>query len=191
MPIHAAGIYDGDSPTNISEYVISSYTPTLEALVKARSRTAPAQGDKVLVIIQPKTPGLMPLPYTVEERKCIQEVIPPEAFLHLSDSESTQYPTDGSDATLENVLLRLPAASIVHFACHGTQSSDPLKSALHLQNGQLTLDMIMHQNLPNSSIAILSSCHSAAGDQDQPDETIHLGAAMLAAEFQSVIATMW
>jgi len=45
--------------------------------------------------------------------------------------------------------------------------------------------------LPNASIAFLSACHSAAGDQDQPDEVVHLGAAMLGAGFQSVIATMW
>jgi CHAT domain-containing protein len=172
------------------QYAVSSYTQTLDALITARSRAAPAHNDKVLVVIQPKTPAQSPLPYTVEERARIQKVVPPESLLQLH--ESSMYVTDGSDATVDNVLSMLPEASVVHFACHGVQSTeDPLESAVLLYDGKLTLSRMMHRESPNASIAILSACHSAAGDQQQPDEMMHLGAAMLTAGFRAVIATMW
>jgi CHAT domain-containing protein len=173
----------------MSKFAISSYIPTLDTLIAARSRITPAEDDKVLVVIQPKTPGQKPLSFTVEERDRIRKVIPHNSFLQLHESSAST--PDGSDATVENVLSKLPEASIVHFACHGVQREDPLESALILQDGDLKLSQMIHRDLPKASIAFLSACHSAAGDVEQPDEMVHLGAAMLAAGFPSVIATMW
>jgi hypothetical protein len=99
-------------------------------LITARSLTAPTQSNKVLIVIQLKTPGQRHYA-TVKERNRITKVVPPESLLQLH--ESSPYTEDGLDATVETVLLRLPEASIFHFACHRVQNSeDPLQSALHL-----------------------------------------------------------
>jgi hypothetical protein len=128
MPVHAVGLYGTHNSPNVSDFAISSYIPTLDTLITAQSQPWPAERDKVLIIIQPKTPGQRPLHYTVAECDCIKRVVPPASFLQLH--ESSTFTTDGSDATVENDLLRLPDASIVHFACHGVQAQNPLESAV-------------------------------------------------------------
>ncbi|KIM77334.1 hypothetical protein PILCRDRAFT_12152 [Piloderma croceum F 1598] len=182
MPLHAAGIYDTPESPNMSDFAVPSYIPTLNALIVAQSRVKKLQINKVLVVVQPNTPKQKPLQGTFEERNCIAEVVPSGSFLQLV----------GSDATVENVFSSLSEASIVHFACHGEQHPQkPLQSGLLLHDGKLTLSQMFHEDLPNASIAFLSACSSATGDQEQPDEMVHLGAAMLNAGFLSVIATMW
>lgn len=68
----------------------------------------------------------------------------------------------------------------------------PLESALFLHDGKLTISRMqsIHRTIP-ASLAFLSACQSAMGDESQPDEVIHLAAAMLSAGFQSTIGTMW
>lgn len=39
--------------------------------------------------------------------------------------------------------------------------------------------------------AYLFACHTTVGDEESPDEAIHLAAAMQFVGFKSVIATMW
>ena len=48
-----------------------------------------------------------------------------------------------------------------------------------------------HTKLPNAQLAFLSACETAMGNQEQPDEAVHLAAGMLAAGFRDVIGTMW
>ena len=88
--------------------------------------------------------------------------------------------------------MHLPTASIAHFACHGHQNTqNPLESGLLLQDGQLKVSQIMQQSIPNASLAFLSACETAMGDENLPDEMIHLGATLLFSGFRGVIATMW
>jgi CHAT domain-containing protein len=49
----------------------------------------------------------------------------------------------------------------------------------------------MSLNLPNAFLAILSACETAKGDASQPDQSVHLAAAMLYIGFKSVVGTMW
>ena len=49
----------------------------------------------------------------------------------------------------------------------------------------------MYTSLPNARIAFLSACETATGQENLPDEAVHLAAGMLAAGFKSVIGTMW
>jgi CHAT domain-containing protein len=41
------------------------------------------------------------------------------------------------------------------------------------------------------SLAFLSACETAKGDEGTPDEAMHLAAAVLFAGFRGVVATMW
>jgi CHAT domain-containing protein len=49
---------------------------------------------------------------------------------------------------------------------------------------------LMNLNLDRAWFAYLSVCETAKGDE-QPDQVVHLAAAMLHADFKSVVATMW
>jgi len=177
LPMHAAGMYfEGQDEECISEYVVSSYTPTISALLS--SSTPTTNSFKMMAVIQPDTPGQRPLPGT------INEVCKIEA--HVSSKDLVQLVC----GSVEEVVSHLPEVSIAHFACHGQQNTrNPFDSALLLQNGQLKVSQIMQQSMPNASLAFLSE--TAMGHENLPDEAIHLGAALLFAGFHGVVATMW
>jgi CHAT domain-containing protein len=88
-------------------------------------------------------------------------------------------------------LLENTPAHVLHLACHGIHDSDPLKSALILQDGKFTIQDIMNLHIPNPVLAFLSACQTAKGDRNAPDQAMHLAASMLFCGFRSVIATMW
>ena len=193
MPLHAAGIYN-DSPSDIciSDYFVSSYTPSLGALVDARRRPPPKEA-KVLAAIQPNPGqvGWSPLPAVKEEMKEIVSLVPEENLVFLDNSEEPDF--EGVHTTVENVLEKLPEASVLHLACHGTQDvKDPLGSGFILDSGRrLTIEELMKHRLPNAHTAILSACHTASNDTQQPDESLNLASALLFLGFRSILATKW
>jgi hypothetical protein len=69
--------------------------------------------------------------------------------------------------------------------------SPPLKSGLLLQDGKLSIEDILRLRLPQAMLAYLSACQTAKGDNNAPDQAIHLAASMLFSGFRSVIGTMW
>jgi CHAT domain-containing protein len=89
-------------------------------------------------------------------------------------------------------VSHLPVVSVAHFACHGQHNAqDPLESALLFQDGPLKVSEIMGKSMPHASLAFLSACEPEMGDQNFPDEVIHLEATLLFAGFRGVVATMW
>jgi CHAT domain-containing protein len=93
--------------------------------------------------------------------------------------------------SVQSVLDSLPAAHVLHLACHGHQDQEPLQSNFALNDGPLTIASLMNLNLPNAMFSFLSACETAKGDQNQPDQAVHLAASMLFCGFRSIIATMW
>jgi CHAT domain-containing protein len=55
----------------------------------------------------------------------------------------------------------------------------------------LTISDLSKLNIKHGFLAFLSACETAQGSTDQPDQAMHLAAAMFFAGFKSVIATMW
>jgi hypothetical protein len=164
--------------------VVSSYTPTLSALINAQERQNDADSDEagVLLVSMAKTAGLSSLPNALVEADLVREATPPEHLSTLSDSH----------ASISNVLGKLPDAAVLHLACHGHQSQDdPLTSGFSLHDGRLTLEKVMQLRLPKARLAYLSACETASTDEYQPDEAINLAATMLFVGFKSVVATMW
>jgi hypothetical protein len=85
----------------------------------------------------------------------------------------------------------METASIVHLACHGIQDiSDATQSGFCLGDGRLTIAKLMYLRTEDAFLAFLSACETARGDKQQPDQGMHLAAAMLFSGFKSVIATM-
>lgn len=83
-------------------------------------------------------------------------------------------------------------ANIVHLACHGVQDdNDATQSGFCLGDGRLTISNMIELKIDHAFLAFLSACETAKGDSQQPDQAIHLAAAMLFSGFKSVIATIW
>ena len=166
-----------------SDYAVSSYLPTIGSLLRAQTPTAhPTYSTKpfeMMVVIQPKA-----LYYANQELQNIAARVPNECLVKLG--------VPGAPATVNKVVSHLSAASIAHFACHGEQDKkNPLESSLTLEDGQLKISRIMREKTPNASLALLCACETAMGDEDLPDEAMHLGATLLFAGFRGVVATMW
>jgi CHAT domain-containing protein len=191
LPLHAAGVYAGDSypsgPLKAADFVVSSYTPSLAALIQSHTYTStPGRSNTahphILVVSQPATPGQPPLPCTTYEGIIISRQFP-GGVTHLGHDH----------ATVEDVVTAMNQHQWVHFACHGIQddSGDPTKTAFCLYDGRLDLSRLMAMSNERAELAVLSACQTAKGDERLPEEAVHLAAAMLAAGFKSVVATMW
>ncbi|KZT10306.1 TPR-like protein [Laetiporus sulphureus 93-53] len=186
LPIHAAGIYGTTGPNvKVSEFVISSYTPTLSALILP-SEDIIQQNINLLAVAQPSSDGqFSQLPGTQEEISKIKE--------RLSRLNSNQVLLTESNGTVEDVLDKLQKCSWVHFACHGIQDlRNPVNSGLLLANKQrLKLSDVVRVTRPHGGLAFLSACQTATGDKRLADEAVHLAAGMLFIGYGGVIATMW
>ncbi|KAJ6554951.1 CHAT domain-containing protein [Mycena vulgaris] len=194
LPIHAAGIYDEDSiHESVADYVISSFTPTLTALLSTpHPPFGPGNPLRATAVIQPNTPGCSPLPYARDELRKIKGRIPAAWLTSLH-----------SPVSVDAVLHHLQTSSILHFACHGVQDTGkPLQSAFLMDSGRLTVSQIMKSSGATNSgtettpgkdmrLAFLSACQTAMGDRGLPDEAMHLAPTLLFAGFCSVVATMW
>ncbi|CAE6536021.1 unnamed protein product [Rhizoctonia solani] len=155
LPLHAAGDYD-QSGSRVFDYVISSYTPTLTALLGAApSSLSPA--SRVLAIAQAHTPGHTPLPGTTSELAYVKAHVQNKAdYLQLIDRH----------ATAMNVLDAMDQHDWVHLACHAHQDvEDPTKSGFFLYEGTLDLTSINRRSFKNKGLAFLSACQTATGDE--------------------------
>jgi CHAT domain-containing protein len=95
-------------------------------------------------------------------------------------------------ATLYTTANSLKSSALAHIACHGIQHpTDALSSGFYLHDGTLTVSRLIELDLKHAFFAYLSACETAKGDAEQPDQTVHLAAAMLFVGFRSVVATMW
>ncbi|KAG8751267.1 hypothetical protein FRC11_009545, partial [Ceratobasidium sp. 423] len=118
LPLHAAGDYDQPN-SRIFDYVISSYTPTLTALLNSTSSSLTCD-SRILAIGQANTPGQGSLPGTTREIECVKA--------HTRNKvEYTQLIDD--QATTTAVLDAMEQHDWVHLACHAHQNvDDPTKS---------------------------------------------------------------
>ncbi|KIY68290.1 hypothetical protein CYLTODRAFT_489937 [Cylindrobasidium torrendii FP15055 ss-10] len=168
LPLHAAGRYEDGVGDNAFDSIISSYTPTLASLLAAPRKSDDAVSPRIAIAAQPNTP--------------IAALFSPPAIRLLI----------GQDGTTQNVLEAMSEYRWIHLACHGTQNtSNPAQSAFLLHDRPLSLEELMKTTSNVGELAFLSACETATGDEDVPDEAVHLAAGMLAAGYRSVVATMW
>ncbi|KDN40279.1 hypothetical protein RSAG8_08189, partial [Rhizoctonia solani AG-8 WAC10335] len=181
LPLHAAGDYDKPR-SRVFDYVISSYTPTLTALLESTPYSLTCD-SRVLAIGQTATPGHSRLPGTAMELKIVKA--------HIQDKAEYSQLID-NQATTSAVLDAMEEHDWVHLACHAHQNvGDATKSGFSLHDGVLDLASINRRSLKNKGLAFLSACQTATGDEKLPDEAVHLASGMLMAGYRSVIATMW
>jgi hypothetical protein len=191
LPLHAAGIYSGP-PTNrecCSDYVISSYTPTVSALLRAQAQVPSIRSADVNMLLvgedSAKNSALSKLWHVRRELTCVKTIATTKQFGNTVDMIA-------KEATVERVTQRIKTASFIHLACHGLQHrTNALESGFYLNDDKLTISKLMELQLDHPWFAYLSACETAKGDAEQPDQVMHLAAAMLFAGFKHVVATMW
>ena len=185
LPLHAAGPYR-KGQQNLPHFYISSYTPTLTALIRARRRDlskSATEQKRFLAVGQAKATGESELFSVGAELVNIgQRVNGLATFMRI----------DGEESSTSRVVEELGKNEWVHLACHGLPDrKHPFESAFALHDGHFTIQRIIGCDLKNPEFAYLSACHTTVGDEESLDEVIHLASAMQFAGFRSVIGTMW
>jgi tetratricopeptide (TPR) repeat protein len=191
LPLHAAGIYSGPQASRecCSDYVVSSYTPTVSALLRAQAQAPSVRSTDVDMLLvgedSAKNPALSKLWNVRTELTRVGSIATAKHFGNTIE-------TIARDATVERVTERIKTASFVHLACHGLQHrTNAVESGFYLNDNKLTISRLMELQLDRPWFAYLSACETAKGDAEQPDQVMHLAAAMLFAGFKHVVATMW
>lgn len=183
LPLHAAGKYVGQDKACVSDFVVSSYTPSLSTLIKARKGYDPIPKKDINTVVLSETgaTGCRPLPYVVTEAETVarqMKLASVDCFIETAPR-------------IDTTMAALPSAHILHLACHGFQKEQALQSHFALHDGPLTISMLAKLELPQAVLAFLSACETAKGDESQPDQAMHLAASLLFCGFRSVIGTMW
>ena len=182
LPLHAAAPYRKGQPSLAGLYV-SSYTPTLTALIRARKPSSSGSVQKRFIAIgQANAAGTSKLVSVGTELANIGQCI---------DGLATFTCIEGQDSSIRRVTEELGKNEWVHLACHGLPNRQPFESAFALYDGHLTIHRLIGCELKNPEFVYLSACHTTVGDEESPDEVIHLASAMQFAGFRSVIGTMW
>jgi tetratricopeptide (TPR) repeat protein len=188
LPIHAAGPYHKGA-SNMPNIYVSSYTPTLSALIRSRRQNISkvASDTPSFVSIGQSKPnsrsGGRELEAVGAELELVKSLVPPS----MACSE-----VSGDEGTVSGAIQALKTNSWVHLACHGKQDFvQPFDSSFALRDRPLRLSDIIQAEPENPEFVFLSACHTAVGDKNAPDEVIHLAAGMQFSGFRGVIGTMW
>jgi CHAT domain-containing protein len=170
-----------------SDYLVSSYTPTLSALSKSRAGWNLVSREKLVGILAAcrDSPGATSLA-SVE-----QEIEVTESCFTRASSQVLLSSSPNTTAQVLRESLEGQNAHILHLACHGLQADSALDSAFLLSDGRLTIQDLMTLRLTSAIFAFLSACQTARGSEALPDQAVHLAASMLFCGFRSVIGTMW
>lgn len=169
LPIHAAGHHTRPGGPALLDEVVSSYTPTIGALLRSAARAATARGQ--LVVAAPQVPDRPDLPEVAQESD--------EFLRHFPDAVSL------NPARVSDVLTRLRDAPWVHFACHADASG------LAVADGVVSLDQLADLRLTDAEFCYLSACSTAAPDPRAYDEAIHLAALLHLQSYTHVVGTLW
>ncbi|KAG1739402.1 CHAT domain-containing protein [Suillus paluster] len=185
LPLHAAGEYKRGGKS-LSQLYVSSYTPSLTALIRARKRNDGFPSISFAAIGQNHPPGHShPLEAVEPELELVHSLLPPPPIVFFTKVTSTE-------SIKSRVLHTLQDNHWLHFACHGTQNlEEPFKSAFLMRDQPLSLLDITQTYLSRHEFAFLSACETAVGDSTTPDEVIHLAAGLQFVGVKSVIGTLW
>lgn len=187
LPLHAAGPIESDDRGKryFSDIYVSSYTPTLSALIESRKGTTHTSDPPSLLIVAQPDESLTGVWGEIE-------VVQKQA------KAATTTLLLGPRATQKRVMEQLPHHRMAHFACHATLAPKrPFETAFQLYGGgaeRLSLLDLLRARLVLSTaeFAMLSVCHAAEWtDAHIPDEALHLTAAMQYCGFRSAVGTLW
>jgi tetratricopeptide (TPR) repeat protein len=191
LPLHAAGYHATHfdaAPQTVLDRVMSSYTPTVRALIHSRrplsARTASASTGGLLIVAMPHTPDARDLPGAEAETELLEKLFPGQTTT-----------LTGPQATYDSVATALTDYRWAHFACHAASNlAAPSASYLLLSDHRrqpLTVLDLARLRLDRVELAFLSACATARAGTRLPDEAIQLAAGFQLAGYRHVIATLW
>ena len=189
LPIHAAGSRDPHRHSggrSVMDRVVSSYTPTVRALVSARTAdsgtAAKSLPDRLLMVAMPRTPGFPDLPCVGQERDHLAGIFPADRLTLL----------EGPGATRDTVGDALVSHRWAHFSCHGDQNLlNPSDAGILVSDGMVTVLDFISGNGSGGEWAFLSACKTATGGVTVTDEAITLTSALLYTGWRHVVGTLW
>ena len=194
LPLHAAGPYRKDQK-NLMDLYVSSYAPSLSALIRARERARAQKTSRdASSAVSFATVGQA----KPSEDQKLRELSEVDREIRKIQNETNMPPNVqfeiviGDAATIEGAVQAFREHRWIHLACHGAQhATKPFESWFAMRDGPLTLMRIIQERYTGSEFAFLSACHTAVGDASTPDEVLHLAGGMQFAGFNGVIGTLW
>ncbi|MFJ9210266.1 CHAT domain-containing protein [Streptomyces sp. NPDC102264] len=169
LPLHAAGHHSRPGGPALLDEVVSSYTPTVSALLRSAARVVTPRGG--LAVAARRTPGRSDLPAVDEETEEFLRCFPGAAALRA--------------ARVDDVLARLRDAHWVHVACHADATG------LAVTDGVVSLEQLADLRLAGAEFCYLSACSTAAPDPRAYDEAVHMAALLHLQSFVHVVGTLW
>jgi CHAT domain-containing protein len=143
LPLHAAGIYDRDNAECCTDYVVSSYTPTITALLRAQKCNPSFHRHEaqlgLIAAMQAWDSSFLTLPNVEEEITNVRDAAE-RASVSIDDSDICI----GDAAVVTRVSEVFKSTNIVHIACHGNQDvAHALSSGFCLSDGSLSISRLM------------------------------------------------
>ena len=202
IPLHAVRPYTNrQGKASLSQLYVSSYTPTLQALIRARARTAheaPRSRRTSMVpgflkskksrqsLVSQTIPTIVAIGHTASDETCyeldlLRNRIPPSAPFRRME---------GEEVTSEALLAAFREPVWLHLACPASLDSVmPCNSGFATRDGMLSLYDISKAR-PQAEFAFLSR-QSNRGDETGVEEIMHLAASLQYSGVRSVIGTLW
>ncbi|KAL8296254.1 hypothetical protein RB600_001640 [Gaeumannomyces tritici] len=194
LPLHAAGRHVRGSTETVLDRVMSSYAPSVKALIHGRRRlvrkSAEPTSDHALLVAMRETPNLSVnsiLPFAANEVEMLKNLCP-----------SLQLRPVIPMLRKDDVLRHLQTCKIFHFAGHGQSDPvEPSRSCLLLEDWKtspLTMGDLRDHRLQENGpfLGYLSACSTGANEAARlADEGIHLVSAFQLAGFRHVVGTLW
>ncbi|KAG1849348.1 hypothetical protein C8R48DRAFT_729328 [Suillus tomentosus] len=168
LPLHAAGAYE-KKRDSLSHIYISSYTPTLATLVRARRQVSRDGSLQHFVVIGQGNP---------DGGKPLECVAPEVAFVakRLAPAVSSFTSLEDSDATVKGAFDALNRNQWLHLACHGMPNRRrPFESSFAMRDAPLMIKDIIRSNWHEPQVPM----------------NRHLATAMQFSGFRGVIGSMW
>jgi hypothetical protein len=187
LPLHAAGLADS-AGNSVLDRVVSSYTPSLSQLIRARQSSAeqrPGPSGRAQMLVLAPDSGL---DYAHAEADLVGRLFPGHCRLP-GDADKAAY------------LREISRHSVLHFVGHGYASEHEEISG-NVRVGGLVLNSgsgpegfispreLSELPLDGARFAYLSICDAAAPDSMLLDEAVHPAAALHFCGFRNVIATL-
>ncbi|KAI0864731.1 CHAT domain-containing protein [Xylaria cubensis] len=191
LPLHAAGRHSSRYSEAVIDRVISSYSPSVRALLYAQRQNSGyghVLGEACLAAMT-ITPGCSPLSTAGEEVALVEKhlmALKIKKTYHLHNPRKL------------DLVDRLKSCDVFHFAGHGVSNPmDPSKSCLLLtdwKENPLTVESIIHSDLNGNGpfLAYLSACSTGANSSEKLyDESVNLMTACQLAGFRHVVGSLW
>ena len=200
IPLHAAGRCRQGAPS-LSRVYVSSYAPTLEALIRARSTPAheaprPRCANKLLKRKTSKQPLANPMTLMTPTIVAIGHTASDETSHELDHLRNCIPPSvpfrriEGEEVTSDAVRAAFREPVWLHLACPASLNVRlPCRSGFTTKDGRLSLYDISGAR-PLAEFAFLSGQCNRWEDTEQ-EERMHLAASLQYSGIRSVIGTLW